>query len=237
MTDLFTDDQPEITFDDLVGEGKKYRDTDAVAKALAEKDRFIKQLEEENATARQELRSRTNLEDIVNQLKTEQRQIDPQPNREISQPPRQEPIVEEPSEDLETKIAEILKSKDAEKTRMANIETARSGLRERFGADYNQTLRSIVNELSVSEKFIMDLAATSPQGFFKLVDSVKAPDDKRPTTPPQSKAPGVLPNTSGRRNKAYYDELRRTDINLYLSPRTQNQYYRDAMEQGDAFYK
>lgn len=234
MTDLFEQEDQPVSFDDIVGEGKKYRDTEAVAKALLEKDRFIKQLEEENATARQELRSRTNLEEVVNQLRAKP---EPQPNREITPTPRQEPIVETPEVDIEAKIAEVLETRLAGETRRANIETARSGLKERFGADYNQTLRSIVSELGVSEQFILDLAAKSPNGFFKLVDSIQPPDDKRPVTPPANKIPTALPNTSGRRNKAYYDELRRTNINEYLSPRIQNQYYRDALEQGDAFYK
>lgn len=234
MTDLFTDDQTvNVSFDDLVGEGKKYKTPEDVAKALVEKDRFITQLQDENATARQELRSRTNLEEIVERLKPAG---NPPNDSEISQPPRQEPIVEQKPEDLEATVLALLQAERQKDAKAKNLETAHSGLRERFGADYKQTLRSIVSELGVSEQFVSDLAASSPAGFLKLVDSVRAPDDKRPVTPPTSRDP-VIPTSSGRRNKAYYDELRRTDINKYLTPRIQNQYHQDAIEQGDSFYK
>lgn len=237
MTSLFETNDGEdqtVTFDSLVGEGKKYRDPDAVAKAVLEKDRFIEQLKAENATAREELRSRTNLEEIVNQLKAGRT---PQPNTETPPTQRQDPVVEpQPSEDLDVKLRKLLEAEKSKDNKLRNIETATNGLKERFGADYKQTLSSIVNELGVSQEFIDDLAATSPSGFLKLVDSVKAPDDRRPVAPPVNRAP--TPNThTGRRNKAYYDEIRRTNINEYLSPKVQQQLYKDAMEQGENFYK
>lgn len=239
MTNLFEtpdgDDQA-ITFDSLVGEGKKYRDPDAVAKAVAEKDRFIEQLQSEAAIARQELRSRTNLEDVVNQLKASRTP----PSSEIAPTPRQEPVVEPTPttpDDLDARVARLLAERDAQGNKTKNLETATNGLRERFGADYKQTLKTIVDELGVTESFVNGLAATSPTGFLKLIDSVKAPDDRRPTSPPASRINSVLPVTGGRRNKAYYDELRRADVNKYLEPKVQQQYYKDAMEQGDSFYK
>lgn len=236
MTDLFDNgqDQP-VTFDELVGEGKKYIDNNAIAKAVAEKDRFIQQLQDENAAARQELRSRTNLEDVVNQLKSGQQ--NPPPNREIAPTPRQEPTVEAEPVDLEAKFLEMLQKAKQKDSRANNLETAQAGLRDRFGADFKQTLKEVVSELGVSEQFVSDLAATSPAGFLKLIDSVRAPDDKRPVAPPQSRVAPQVPGGTGRRNKAYYDELRRSDVNAFLSPRTQNQYYKDAMEQGESFYK
>jgi hypothetical protein len=238
MTDLFEDnsgDQP-ISFDALVGEGKKYKSPDEVAKAVIEKDRFIEQLKAENATARQELQSRTNLEEVVNQLRSGQAPSQ-QPNREITHTPRQEPVVETPPVDLEATVANLLKAEREKDNKANNLETALSGLRERFGADYKSTLRSIVGELGVSEAFVQGLAETSPSGFLKLIDSVKAPDDRRPVAPPRSHDPVIPTGGSGRRNKAYYDDLRRTDINRYLSPSVQNQYHKDAMEQGESFYK
>lgn len=237
MTNLFEtpDGDQTITFDSLVGEGKKYRDPDAVAKAVAEKDRFIEQLQAENATARQELRSRANLEDVVNQLKATRTP----PSSEIAPTPRQEPVVDTkpPTEDFEATVKRLLEAEKSKDNTTRNIETAMNGLRERFGADYKQTLKTIVDELGVTEQFVNGLAASSPTGFLKLVDSVKAPDDKRPVSPPASRINSVLPVTGGRRNKAYYDELRRSDVNKYLEPKVQQQYYKDAMEQGDSFYK
>lgn len=232
MTDLFNTDDQTVSFDSLVGEGKKYRDPDAVAKAILEKDSFIERLQAENAQARQELQSRTNLEDVVKQLKAER---NPPPNREIAPTPRQEPVEENEPVDIEARLRALLQEEKQKDSKVRNLETAQNGLRERFGADFKQTLKTIVSELGVSEQFLNDLAQTSPTGFLKLVDSVKAPDDNRPTTPPPNRV-SVVPTNGGRRNKAYYDNIRQTDINKFLSPSIQNQYYKDAMEQGEKFY-
>src|SRR5690606_7558835 len=198
----------------------KYRDPDTAARSIVEKDRFIDQLKEEAATLRQELRSRTNLEELVNKIpRPQEYRSQSEPNREISPTPRQEPTQENelqsPQLDLPKEVARLLQEERAKESRDANLNTARQGLRERFGADYNQTLKTIAAELSVSEKFLTDMASTSPTGFFKLVDSVKAPDDRRPVTPPVGRDHNPAPSASGRKNKAYFDELRRKDINSY----------------------
>lgn len=236
MTDLFSSevDPASITFDQLVGEGKKYRDQDAAAKAIVEKDNFIEKLKSEAELARQELRSRTNLEELVAKLQRPQ-----EPNREITPTPRQEPIQgNEPTPvDLKAEVAKLLEEERNKTSRENNLNTARQGLKERFGADYNQTLKNIAVELGVTEKFIIDMASTSPTGFFKLVDSVKTPDSKVPVTPPNSRDHNPAPSASGRKNKAYFDALRKADINAYLSPKVQNEYHREAMAQGDRFYE
>jgi hypothetical protein len=46
MSELF-ETTPQVTLDTFVGEGKKYKDNDAVAKALVEKDNFIARVLEE----------------------------------------------------------------------------------------------------------------------------------------------------------------------------------------------
>ena len=235
MTDLFSSEEtPSVTFDQLVGEGKKYRDPDAAAKAIVEKDTFIEQLKSEAAIARQELRSRTNLEDIVAQLKRPQ-----EPNS--LQPPTQQPAAipgNEPTPvDLKSEVARLLAEERQSTNRETNLKTARQGLKERFGADYNQTLLTVASELGVTEKFLTDMASTSPNGFFKLLDSVKPADSKVPVTPPNSRDHNPPPSASGRKNKAYFDALRKADINAYLSPRVQNEYHREAMAQGARFYE
>src|ERR1700744_3929546 len=48
----------QVTFDTLVGDGKRYKDPDAAAKALVEKDRFIEQLKQEKAEALRDLQAR-----------------------------------------------------------------------------------------------------------------------------------------------------------------------------------
>lgn len=234
MTNLFSEADQPVTFDSLVGEGKRYSDPDTAAAALLEKDRFIEQLKNEGAELRQELRSRTNLEEIVGKLKPATPAPTPLPSGETA-PLAREPVVE-PAVDLEEKFREFLAAERSKDTATTNVNKAKAGLIERFGSDYASTLKTIAAELEVSEAFLNDMATTSPTGLLKLVDSVKKPAQP-PVNPPRSRDAGPVPNAAGRRNKAYYDDLRRNDINLYLSARIQNQLYQDAMQQGESFYK
>ena len=59
----------EVTLEDLVGEGKKYRDPNALAKSRVEADRYIKKLEAEHKQMREELTSRQALADLVDEIK------------------------------------------------------------------------------------------------------------------------------------------------------------------------
>src|SRR4051794_16092193 len=75
MTDLFndSDDTPDIDqnkdyFSELVGDGKKYKDSQAAGRAIVEKDAFIERLKAEAHGLRQELNTRLKLEEVVDRI-------------------------------------------------------------------------------------------------------------------------------------------------------------------------
>lgn len=238
MTDsLFDGDQAtNPTFEDLVGPDKKYKTAQDAARALIEKDRFIEQLKSENETARNEIRARTTLEELADRLATPKA-----PNGE-HRPPLVEPgsnqqDVPAPT-DLKAEVARLLAEERNSSNRASNLEKAKTAAKERFGGDYNATLRQIAEELGVSDKFLTDMAASSPTAFTKLIDSVRAPDPNRPIAPPQSNVEaGRVFNNPNVKNKAYYDNLRKTDLNTYMSKRVQQELYKNAMDQGSKFYE
>lgn len=229
MTDLFSSEQ-EVRFEDLVGEGKKFRDPDAVAKKIVHADQHISNLEKELAEMRQELQTRLTVEEMMEKLESKA------PTREIPDTPRQEPGKEKDI-DLTSEVQKLLKQEKEKERRETNIATSRAGLKERFGADYNQRLKSIAEELSVSEEFLTQMAASSPSGFLKLVDSVAKPDDNRPTTPPKSAADPLKLASPDRKNKAYYEKIRKENPALYFSRRVQNEMHNEAVKQGAAFFQ
>ena len=64
-----TEDTPETSYyDRMVGEGKKFKDNEALAYSNFEKDRFIEQLKREQKELRDDLNSRLNMEELVNKL-------------------------------------------------------------------------------------------------------------------------------------------------------------------------
>jgi hypothetical protein len=80
------------------------------------------------------------------------------------------------------------------------------------------------------------MAATSTTAFLKLIDSVK-PADAPLAVPPRSAVDtGRQAPVTGRKNKAYYDNLRKTDLNTYFSKRVQNEMHAEALRQGADFF-
>lgn len=237
MTDLFDNDQTvEVTFDALVGEGKKFKSADDLAKSKLEADRFIEQLKKEADEARTELRSRLSLEELSEQLLSRAAQPNPTPPVEASR--RQDDPAPTPQPNLQEEVKKLLAEEKSRASRENNISQTRAALKERFGGDYNATLRQITEELGVSDKFLSDMAATAPAAFLKLVDSVQAPDVNRPTSPPQSGVDTSKQfNQQLSKNNAYYQKMRKEDPKLYFSKRIQTELHNEAMRQGQKFFE
>lgn len=235
MTSLLDDNTATAKLEDLMGEGKKYRDPDAVAKAIHEKDAFIAQLEKEAEDARTELRARLTLEELSEKFVSK----NPQPIQppQVTTPEKADRDVAQPVDIAKLVADELAKTKSVEKTN-ANMDKAKAGLKDRFGGDYATALKGIAETLAVGTSFLDSIAAQSPEAFFNLIDSVKPRDDRRPVSPPTS---GLDPNrgapVSGVKNNKYYQNLRKTDPQAYFSKHVQAELYRNAMDMGSKFYE
>lgn len=231
MSDLFTEQAPEATFEDLVGEGKKFKDPDALAKKVVHADKHIDNLEQELAEMRTELSARLKVEEMLDKFKP----APAEPTREVPAHNPQEPGSKEI--DLTAEVQRLLRAEKDKDKRDHNIEATRDGLKERFGPDYNQRLLEIAGDLSVSKDFLTQMAASTPTGFFKLIDSVAERDNTRPLHAPQpNRDPLKTQSTQNRKNSAYFQELRREKPDLYFSRRVQNEMHQEAVKQGASFY-
>lgn len=229
------------TIDDLVGEGKRYVDHNALAKAFVEGQSFIDRLQNENSEMRTEIQSRQTVEELLNRMPTQSNEIDQTPNRQpnVAEQVQEAGAQAENREDFEERVRRLLAEEKSKASKEANVASTREGLKERFGADYNQKLLEISESLGVSKEFLTDMAKTSPQGFLKLIDSVAAPDSTKPSAPPVS---SVDPQKTGLqapkvKTKRYYNELRKSDPSTYFSRRVQNEMHDQAMKLGQAFYQ
>lgn len=221
----------------LVGEGKKYANVNEAVKALAHAQTFIETLKGDNAHLKNELQSRITMEEFLERS-----------NRSNSANPPSEPPVTPPtstgnvssglSKDEVMQIAiEAMKAETTKATRERNVAETLGKLQETFGDDYKAKVAEKAKELGVGTEFLSSLAGQSPKAFLELVGANKTPARvDNGFVPPASKAPVTKPVGSAVRNKAYYDNIRRTNINEYLSTRVQAQMNRDAIEQGAAFF-
>lgn len=242
MTTLFdpvntpTFDDSKDYFEELVGDGKKFKDAQALAKGKAESDAFIESLKREQAQLRDEymrLREEYNavprLQELVDQLSNTQ--LPPSDNNPPNDgiPPAIKP---EDIEELVSKKISESKTKDIEESNFRSVQTK---LRERFGDNYPNILKSQREELGLTEDFVNDLARRHPAVFFKTfgLDSQNNKDLFQAPPPSSNRTPFAPSNK--KRDWNYYEEMRVKQPTTYWDPKTQVQLHKDYAEQGDAF--
>lgn len=229
---LFEDTNETIVspkLEDFVGEGKKYRDTEAAAKALVEKDTHIARIERENA----ELRQRPIVDrsqEILDRMEALRRepvtQIQPQP------------VVTERTEVKGLSEEDVLRLMD-ERSRKArgdaNVNLVKQELQKKYGDKYPQALKSMAEKNGLGTKFLDQMAAESPQALLNLMGSEKP---ETLFTPPASVIqPSTYTPTSGNpRTESYYESLKKSDRKTYLSKPVQDQMMKDAIALNQAFY-
>jgi hypothetical protein len=235
-------DPEKVTLDALVGEGKKYKDPDAIANAVVHKDNHIAQLERETARMREQIAElaaerRANerfdeIRDLLTNRTAETPNNDPTQERERVE---SAPIKEED-------IEKILDKREAVRRKTDNIKTVKNKLVEVYGRDFTEKVKEAATNLNVGTDFLDSVAAQNPQAFYKLIgledepaEPQRAPDGSPP--PRNRLSPDVFrPVTGSQKNWDYYETMRRSDPVRYASRETQWEMDREAVKQGEAFY-
>lgn len=230
---LFNGADQAPKFEDLVGEGKKYVDPDAAAKAIIEKDNFIEQLKRETAALREEMAIKTPIADRSQEILDRLEALKNNPGTvepATSQLERSE-VKGLSLEDVEKVIAQ----REARAQADRNINSVKVKLQEQFGDNYGNALKQLAEKNGLSPKDLDDLAARSPQLVLNLVGSTKT---EKPFVPPAS---SVQPNSKfeptagGHKPRSWWNELKARDRKLYLSQEMGMRQYKDAMALGEAF--
>jgi hypothetical protein len=253
MTDLFSappDDLPIVDptkdyFEELVGEGKKFKTPADLARAKAESDNFIERLKQETEGLRQELNTRLTMEEYLEKMTgTSAANQSQSPDPSATTPAGNGNGNGLTESDLEALIEKKVSARDAERIQTSNVATVQEELRRHFGNDYVAKLRETTQALGLDESFMSNLAKTQPRAFLKLVgvqggqqpqaqaqkplDGLFAP----PVTQQHSSFAPATPN----RNMNYYEAIRKKDPKTYWSASMQNQLHQDAQKLGEDFY-
>jgi len=238
--DIFTGETtPTDSFlEKYVGEGKKFKDVEALAKAYENADTHIPRLEGDLRDTREFIASK--LDEIAQrQSQTPIGQTD-----ETRSNPTPAPVTPPNAggEDLDTRIKKILEQTSAESKAKNNAEFAQDILVERHGSVEAaiEAVQAKARELGVAPSYLRDMAHQSPSALFGLMGIDPAVKPTSRTTPapssdvnPQALSasnPGVKPGTYG-----YYEQLRKSDPKKYWSPSTQLEIMRKAQENPEFF--
>ena len=234
MTDAFTQAQdintsaPQGTsLDQLVGEGKKFTDTEALAKGKFESDLFIKQLQEENATLRTQTEKASTVDEVLAQIKAMN-----VPVEQVMQPSVETPSVPVAPVDMNKTIREELLLLNVETTREQNKKTALDQLASIVGTDnVAYAIKSKAEELGCHPEFLQTAAEQSSEAFLTYF---RNPGDPAPRPTSQGMNTqgfgnsGVDPSTA---RMAELNALRKTDKKAFHSASVQNEIMSLAAQQ------
>jgi hypothetical protein len=215
----------------LVGEGKKYKTFDDLAKAYVNADGFIEQLKAENRELKEKVVAAKTVDDVLERLQQ-------QPATQQGDSPVAQTGVG--VADLTKLVEATVTGLETQKQRKENMLRADALMKEAFGekAAVKFAEVAVTPEL---HKVYTDLAAVDPVKFVSLFTGASAKNTTaadtggvNTTVNYSSTNPSSRMNTQG--TKEYYDNVRRTKPSLYYSQEFQLNMDTTVRKNPDLYY-
>lgn len=234
----------------LVGDDKKFKDAEALAKGKLESDRFILQLQKENAAARErlkeldeQLKERITLEEFMDEFRNTQNDA----ANTVTNPQhvsRNDVSHQNQQPDINKLIDERLMEQRRRELIQANVATSVQEVAKAWGPSYQSKLEARVHELGLSKEFVESVAQSSPKAFLELIGIGRKQETSRsdpnidvpPRTDVQTRTVDIR-NDNTVRNQVYWNKLRKQDPKAFHSEKMTAQRHRDAQRLGEAFFR
>ncbi len=234
---------PEKNYhEELVGEGKKYKDEQALARSKVEGDHHISQLERELHGIRDELKSRTDMEKLVTELKelsTKEVVIVEDPSTQVNQTLEEPAKSEQTPEQIEQLVNTLVEKRENTHRLQRNLSEVTDKLSTLWGDKAEKSWVELREELNMSEEELRDFASNKPQAVLKMAGLVK----QEPVVPDSSlfsrgdvQLRSLDQPVSGVKDQKYFDEIKRRDPDKYHSKETQVERHAEAQKQGESFF-
>lgn len=241
MTDVFDTDNSETTasaLEELVGEGKKFADAEALAKGKKESDNFIEQLKQEKQEALDALGEATKegdktktLADLVEAVQAAQK-AEGDGNQPLSE------------EDFQEKVRTIVKGDSDTATRDSNREKGNALVLQKVNGNVEAAKLYVTERakaLGTTPAKLRELSEDSPDIFAKAMelDTSTAPTGtaQLPNVNTNNLDPVVTEEVEGHKTKAFYDRKKKEmGVVKYLDDHAlQNAMMADAIALGERF--
>lgn len=213
--------------------GEAFKDPQVLAKSKLESDNYIKQLEGQLTELRTELSKEEAAKKLLAELQGRRQDpnANPVPKQGETNPSDTKP---ELSEDvIQRLVEETLSKRETTQTAKQNAKMVQDQLVQKYGTEAKAHVEKKAQELGMSFERLSALAAESPTAFMSLIGEPK-PEYKPPVSGTINTAAGNF-NNPAEKNWAYYQNLRKTNKQLYFDPKTQQQMMQDKMRLGDRF--
>lgn len=198
--------------DQLVGEGKKYKSVDDLAKAYMSIDEFVETLKAENHELKEKVTKASTIDEVIER-------INKAPVTGMSKDPSASTAQGLVSAEEITKLVEkTITGLETSKSRTENLKKANMLLKEAYGDKAEEVFKEVAKTPEL-ESVYRQLAQVDPDEFIKRFVSVPKNTSAAPDTGGQA---GVLHIPGSNRatiegTKDYYDNIRKTDKARYYS--------------------
>lgn len=224
-----------------VGEGKKYKSVEDLAKGYEHADKFIGELKGELGGIKDFVAAQ--FEKMADERTRNIENHQPGDGGLEPKNPAAPPVNVE-KEDLDARIAKALRDNDEQRVLKENSSYAEAVLVQHYGSKEEavKAVQAKAVELGISGQFLADTAFRSPKALFNIlgINPDETPASPNTPAPRNDVNPRALDQRSGQPKPgtwAYYQNLRKTDSDRYWAREVQDQLMKDAMAAGDAFYR
>ena len=227
------------TVGDLVGEGRKFNDVEALAKGKLEADKFIEQMKQENAALKADLEKqayRLGVNDHLAEKASASTADLSDPNNNNSGTSNTANTQLGSSEaNIESLVEQTLKRREQESSAKNNIAIVESELEKAYGTEASSAVKQKASELGLPMNELQGMAAKSPAAFMQLMG--KSAPSISPVVQGSIRTEGSTMQASSEKDFGYYQRLRRENSSQYYKPSTQRAMMADAERLGDNFYR
>lgn len=244
MTNAFEVDPTKVDpsknyLEELVGEGKKFKSVDELARGKAESDAYIQTLTSKLDELRDELTKRKTVEEVADLLRSRQDKV-PSNHAHDDGDGEDEPVVPNSfkQEDIEALLEKKLQEKEAMSRAERNLNEVNEKLRNKFGDGASKVLMEKADQLGVSMEYLEAQAKANPKVFYRLIDLDRTTSSFTPHTPPSSSVNTVMSDGlgEGARTASYYEKLFKAQPHLRWDPKITIQQHKDAQRLKEKFF-
>lgn len=233
--DLLT--PPETNyFQELVGENKKFKTTEDLAKGKYVADNYILRLESQLDQLRgdylklhEEQVAKAGLQELLDRMNVKQPQPEQTPTS-VEQKPTIDP------RQIEDLIDSRMTQRERERTEASNIQTVKAKLEATLGTNYHDALQQRMTDVGISSDEFNQMARNNPKALTRLLDLDPVTPNRDPFAPPRNniRTDQFKPNVE-KRTWQWYQDLKQKDPKKYYSRETNVQMHKDALDLGAAF--
>lgn len=203
----------------LVGEGRKFKTVEELARGKKEADAFIQRLQGELEGLRAELKEREDSKRMVEDLR-----------KELLEKKEPAPIKDMSNTDIKSVVTEQLKELEAQKNAEQNLKIINEKMFGKYGKDAADVVAKKAIALGVNKGFLESVALRSPQAFLTMMGVEEIQEASKPASGATKQGisssvnvEAAITNVPQQAQKNYYDTMRKENPTLYWSAKVQNQ--------------